>query len=245
LIPRDRTVPKTNIEAGFEIASGESIITVDPRSAADDLKKHSVGTDQSRESTQTGPSDCYFCERKTPPTLFCVRRDGTVSAPTESSSFAAAVTFLQGRERGEIQTFYELVKFLAPFNRCAGSGEVVRAFVNLTPAIISAGQGNCIVVGLADHQYHGREFPDLPVEVISAFIRAFQFLEAAAEHRGLVLVPFFNSGPAAGGTVNCPHGQAYFLAEQPPLYRQIAAQREASGKCGVCEILRRTDLTIT
>jgi hypothetical protein len=105
------------------------------------------------------------------------------------------------------------------------------------------GSPNCVVLGLADSRYHSVEFPDLPVEVIGAYIRAFQFLEAAVERKGLVLVPFFNYGPAAGGTVKCPPGQAYLLDEEPMLFREIAARRVA-GKFGVCEILKMTDLMI-
>jgi galactose-1-phosphate uridylyltransferase len=249
LIPRAHTIPKVNINAGFELATEESIITVDPTTAAADLKRR-VGKSRqlSRDPSESQHSltDCLFCEQKTPATLFCVRRDHSIIVPTESDSFAAAANFLRSRGTHDIVPYYELVGNLARHNRHVREGllDVVRVFANLTPALVSDDDENCVVVGLADQHYHGLDFPDLPIDVVSGYIRAFQFLEAAAERRGLVLVPFFNCGAGAGGTVNCPHGQAYLLNRPPALYRYIAACRDSQQQCGVCEILGREELAI-
>jgi galactose-1-phosphate uridylyltransferase len=167
-----------------------------------------------------------------------------VVIPTETDSFAAAADFLNGRDQAAVQTYYDLVVALAPHNRLPDDDAVVRVFPNLTPALVSNSDENCLVIGLANRQWHGRDLPDLPTEIVCGFIRSFQFLEAASEDRSLVLVPFINHGHAAGATVACPHAQAYLLNYTPALYRQIAGRRESRQRCGVCEFLAREDLFV-
>ena len=192
---------------------------------------------------QSVSSHCFFCGHKTPSTLCAVRSDGSVVVPKEIDSFSLTERFLADRNSQDIQTYYELVNTLAPYNHLPDD-VVVRVFPNLTPALVSSSDENCLVVGIANNQWHECDIPDLPPKVIRAVIRAWQFLELVCEERGLILVPFWNRGSAAGASVQCPHAQAYLLHRTPALYFQIAERREARQRCGVCEILAQEDLLV-
>ena len=208
------------------------------------MQKHAQHeTDKSSNHLAPGSSSCFFCEHKTPSTLCAVRSDGSVVVPKELDSFSVTERFLADRDSQDIQTYYELVNTLTLYNRLPDDA-VVRVFPNLTPALVSDSDENCLVIGIAHSKWHECDIPDLPPEVVHAVIRAWQFLEAVCEERGLVLIPFWNRGSAAGASVQCPHAQAYLLRGIPALYCQIAERRQVRQQCGVCEILAQEDLLV-
>jgi hypothetical protein len=66
---------------------------------------------------------------------YAAKREGAIRVPEESTSFSAGKEFLRGRNTDDIQSYYELVGNLASHNQTT-DGDCVRAFANLTPAIV-------------------------------------------------------------------------------------------------------------
>ena len=150
------------------------------------------------------------------------------------------------RNSADIASNYDLAKELAKSNQNPPSeaDDAIRCFANLTPALVFDGDENTVLLSLAKPQKDGVEFPELQLKEMAGFVRAFQFLEQSAEHRSLTLVAFINSGPSAGGTVQCPHAQAYFLRHPPTTLLQIS-EGQINGECrGACDVLKEEELAI-
>jgi galactose-1-phosphate uridylyltransferase len=246
IIPRGGTEYRANMEGGFELSTGISVITVDPRAAAEALRARSkVGPSPPREENRR-KHVCLFCSRKTPSSLFFVRSDGSIYVPQESQSFEAAAHFWRNCDSTKITANYDLVRDLAKFNQSPPSepDDAVRCFANLTPALVFDGDENTVLLSLAKPQEYGVELPDLQLKEVACFVRAFQFLEQAAEHRNLTLVAFFNSGPSAAGSVLCPHGQCWFLRDPPTTLVQIPEGQPNRECCAVCDMLKEEELVI-
>lgn len=179
---------------------------------------------------------CFFCNGATPSTIFAIGHDGSLIVPTETASFEAAEHLLLGRDPLEAKTYFDLSAALAEYNRADSRPAAVRVFANLTPAMVSPAD-HCLVVALADPQWHGLTWDRLPPLAVECFMRALQVLEDLARLQRLTPVMFINQGAAAGATVACPHAQAYLLATPPAVHHEIQQFRMQRGTCGVCEVL--------
>jgi diadenosine tetraphosphate (Ap4A) HIT family hydrolase len=143
---------------------------------------------------------------------------------------------------------------------------LARAFLNATPLVVDPhSEANGFVIGVApawhdaDIVWCGAAAPgspsapaggsiarELPRPVLAAVVTSWALLEAWADSRGLVGVPFVNGGksPASGQSLPCFHAQFYALgpSDQPPLYELLSRRR--TRECAVCEIVRDPSLRI-
>jgi galactose-1-phosphate uridylyltransferase len=188
------------------------------------------------EVIDTLVENCLFCKMRTPSTLFLVTADGAVIVPDEEMSINTASTWLGDRDKSDIQTYYELVKELEPYNRTDVEW-VARTFLNLTPAIVEPGEF-CVVTAL-NRRFHSANIPEMPRGAVAALLASWSVMADACKAKGLCMVSFGNCGrrKASGQSVGCVHGQTYAVRNVPHGFNAIAKRRKSDGKCPVCSML--------
>ncbi len=178
---------------------------------------------------------CLFCAGKHPSVLATIDDTLGVVIPGEEGSFAATASWMEGRDRTSIETFYGLVGSLDGHNS-SREQDLVRVFLNLCPATI--GSDEACFVSAVNPRFHDEDMSTAPPKVVAAIVRSWQVIEAWAISKGLTPVPFMNSGrrPASGQSIACPHAQCYVLQKPPALFREIRGHRERRWReiCPIC-----------
>jgi galactose-1-phosphate uridylyltransferase len=173
---------------------------------------------------------------ETPSNALYIDHQGKVVVPNEDQSFAAAAEYLRDKDTAQVETFYGLVRQLAPYNRIEGQWRA-RTFANLTPTLGRAhGLPLCLVQAIHP-RHHYTDFHDLPATSVQALVASWQFIEKFAQQEGLLAISFINGGkrPESGQSVACCHAQTYLFDQLPPLFEQIGRRRQQLGHCPICE----------
>ncbi len=208
-----------------------------------------------------------LCEGRTPPTLFYVAPGEDSERPEIVVERERESLDLVRRWRREVDrppSPLETVQRLGAVTRDHGNGRpaplvlperpwLTRAFLNLVPAIADPESGaNCFVVGvppsLQDRELalSSAELAQTPVpepiapEVVQALVTSWTVLEAWANQRGLLAVPFVNGGRSrlSGQSIPCFHSQLYAIPSDPiPPDFELLQLRRAVGDCPLCAML--------
>jgi galactose-1-phosphate uridylyltransferase len=198
-------------------------------------ERHFEADPQKVQRIDTPREKCLFCGGKHPSVLAFVDRRMETVIPDEEGSFRVAETWLKGRDRSRIQTYYELTSQLQQYNDISAS-HLVRVFWNLTPADVSTEEA-CFVSAVHP-TYHDDDLSTIWPAVPAAMVRSWQLVETWAVSKGMTAVSFINGGrrSPSGQSVACPHGQTYVVQQSPTLFKAIRAYRNAQweGNCPIC-----------
>lgn len=196
----------------------------------------------------TAVDECMYCNFQTTPTLFYIDEGQQAVFPPLDAVIEEVRKYLNddGKDRGAVKTYYDLVKEIADSNRIE-SAWLCRVFLNLTPSIVPedrSAAGNCFLV-CGSKSCHYNDLWELPTANLAAIIQTWQVLAAWSESKGLTFIPFCNAGKslASGQSVDCFHFQAYAQTEVPPLYQQMKEKWD-NRECPVCATLQENYLVM-
>jgi galactose-1-phosphate uridylyltransferase len=192
----------------------------------------------------TRKEDCYFCTFQTTSTLFYVDDSLNIVIPQEGNSLTAANKWLEEHDKKSMKTYFGLVGELQKHNKIEGRW-LTRTFYNLTPSLgVGAEAPKCFVTAIHP-DYHYNNFHDLPIKVVEATFKSWQFLKEWGERYNLTVLPFINGGkrPESGQSLACFHGQTYLVKHVPSLFESLRKRREEQlkGHCPVCTDMLNPD----